>query len=248
MPRLRYIDDSEQTPHTRELIESAKRTGAPDPRVVSLMTRSKLGIAWVEYWNKLLYQGVLPHKLKEMCRIKISVAHQCGYCSTVRSNVAKAEGLTESMINDLFDYAGSSQFSAREKAALRYADLFKQGEHAIDKDEVYAELARHFSDEEIIELGLFCAEVDGVGKFVKSLNVLSWEEACELNPRLSAASPPRRRCGIITDQFAASRFVGAGFQRSAALSSLALASTQILSAVLPPGFSTCFQNGARVLR
>jgi AhpD family alkylhydroperoxidase len=130
MPRLRYIEESEQTPDTRELIECAKRTGAPDPRVVSLMTRCKLGIAWVEYWNKLLYQGVLPHKLKEMCRIKISVAHQCGYCSTVRSNVAKAEGLTESMINDLFDYAGSAQFSAREKAALRYADLFKQGEHA----------------------------------------------------------------------------------------------------------------------
>lgn len=100
MPRLRYIEDSEKTPYTRELIESAKRTGAPDPRVVSLMTPSRLGIAWVEYWNRLLYQGVLPHKLKEMCRIRISVAHQCGYCSTVRSNIAKAEGLTESMIND----------------------------------------------------------------------------------------------------------------------------------------------------
>ena len=186
MPRLRYIEESQKTPYTRELIESAKRTGAPDPRVVSLMTRSKLGIAWVEYWNKLLYQGILPHKLKEMCRIKISVAHQCGYCSTVRSNVAKAEGLTETMINDLFDYAGSKQ-CAREKAALHHADLFKQGEHAINKDEVYAELARYFSDEEIIELGLFCAEVDGVGKFVKSLNVLSWEEACELNPMLKAA-------------------------------------------------------------
>ncbi len=190
MPRLRYIEENEKTPHTRELIESAKRTGAPDPRVVSVMTRSKLGIAWVEYWNKLLYHGILPHKLKEMCRIKISVAHQCGYCSTVRSNVAKTEGLTEDMINDLFDYAGSKHFTPREKAALHYAGLFKQGEHAIDKDEVYTDLAKHFSDEEIIELGLFCAETDGVGKFVKSLNVLSWEEACELNPRLTAASPP----------------------------------------------------------
>ena len=184
MPRLRYIAENEKTAHTSGLIESAKRTGAPDPRVVSLMTRSPLGIAWVEYWNKLLYQGVLPHKLKEMCRIKISVAHQCGYCSTVRSNVAKTEGLTEIMINDLFNHAGSQHFTAREKAALHYADLFKQGEHAIDKDGVYAELAKHFSDEEIIELGLFCAEVDGVGKFVKSLNVLSWEEACEINPKL----------------------------------------------------------------
>jgi AhpD family alkylhydroperoxidase len=190
MPRLRYIEEYEQTPRTRELIESARRTGAPDPRVVSLMTRSPLGIAWVEYWNKLLYQGILPHKLKEMCRIKISVAHQCGYCSTVRSTVAKAEGLTEDMISDLLDYASSRRFSAREKAALHYADLFKQGERSIDKDEVYADLAKHFSDEEIIELGLFCAEVDGVGKFVKSLNVLSWEEACELNPKLNAGATP----------------------------------------------------------
>ena len=189
MPRLRYIDESEKTPYIRDLIESAKRTGAPDPRVVSLMTRSKLGIAWVEYWNKLLYQGTLPHKLKEMCRIKISVAHQCGYCSTVRSTVAKAEGLTEDMIDDLFDYAASNRFTEREKAALRYAGLFKQGENSIDKDEVYTDLARHFSDEEIIELGLFCAEVDGVGKFVKSLNVVSWEEACELDPRLNATTP-----------------------------------------------------------
>jgi AhpD family alkylhydroperoxidase len=168
------------------MIESANKTGAPDPRVVSIMTRSEVGTAWVECWNKVLYKGVLPHKLKEMCRIKISVAHQCGYCSTVRSNVAKAEGLTEDMINDLLgSYYTSWYFTAREKAALHYADLFKQGEHAIDKDEVYDELKHHFSDEEIIELGMLCAQTDGVGKLVKSFKVLSWEDACALNPKLT---------------------------------------------------------------
>ena len=191
MPRLRYIDENEKTPHTSALIESAKKTGAPDPRVVSIMTRSDVGTAWVECWNKVLYTGRLPHKLKEMCRIKISVAHQCGYCSTVRSNVAKAEGLTEDMINDLLGaYQTSKYFSPREKAALHYADLFKQGEHAIDKDEVYTELQKHFSDEEIIELGMLCAQTDGVGKFVKSLNVLSWEDACALNPKLTEGLAP----------------------------------------------------------
>lgn len=184
MPRLRYIEESEKTPASRAMIESAERTGAPDPRVVSIMTRSTVGAAWVECWNKVLYTGLLPHKLKEMCRIKISVAHQCGYCSTVRSKVAQAEGLTEDMIADLFDYAASAKFTAREKAALRYADLFKQGEHAIDKDEVYADLQKQFSDEEIIELGMLCAQTDGVGKLVKSLNVISWEDACALDPRL----------------------------------------------------------------
>jgi AhpD family alkylhydroperoxidase len=192
MPRLRYIEESEKTPQIRAMIASAERTGAPDPRVVSIMTRSKVGLAWVELWNKVLYEGVLPHKLKEMCRIQISVAHQCGYCSTVRSHVAKAEGLIEEMINDLFVYENSPHFTPREKAALRYANLFKQREHAIDKDEVYADLAKHFNDEEIIELGQLCAQTDGVGKLVKSLNVVSWEEACEINPKLADAAPAQQ--------------------------------------------------------
>lgn len=88
--------------------------------------------------------------------------------------------MNESIINDLFDYAGSAQFSAREKAALRYADLFKQASTSSTKTTKTKSMPT-----------LFCAEVDGVGKFVKSLNVLSWEEACELNPRLSAGSTRR---------------------------------------------------------
>jgi alkylhydroperoxidase family enzyme len=100
--------------------------------------------------------------------------------------VAKAEGLTEDMVDDLLDsYQTSKYLTAREKSALHYADLFKQGEHAIDKDEVYDELKKHFSEEEIIELGMLCAQTDGVGKLVKSFNVLSWDDACTLNPKLS---------------------------------------------------------------
>ena len=119
MPRIGYIEEASKTPQIRAMIESAEKTGAPDPRVVSIMTRSEVGAAWVECWNKTLYKGVLPHKLKEMCRIKISVAHQCGYCSTVRSNLAKAEGLTEDMIGALLgDYYTSKYFTAREKAAV----------------------------------------------------------------------------------------------------------------------------------
>jgi AhpD family alkylhydroperoxidase len=189
MPRLRYIEESEKTPAIQAMIDSAKKTGAPDPRVVSIMTRSEVGTAWVECWNKVLYKGLLPHKLKEMVRIRISAAHQCGYCTTVRSNVAKAEGLTEDMVNDVLGAYENSNFTPREKAALHYADLFKQGEHAIDKDEVYRDLAKHFSEEEIIELGMLCAQTDGVGKLVKSLNVISWEDACALNPRLAQSAP-----------------------------------------------------------
>jgi len=183
VPRLRSVDEQALDAEAHALIASAERTGAPDPRVVRIMVRSSAGRAWVKCWNSVLYEGKLPHKLKEMCRIRISVAHRCGYCSTVRSNVARAEGLDEALVNDLLNQG--ARLSPREKAAIEYADLFKSGDEAIDSDAVYARLRKHFSEEEIIELGMLCAQTVGVGRLVRSLNIVSWEEACELNPSLS---------------------------------------------------------------
>ena len=186
MPRIRYIEDQEKTEETAALIESAERTGAPDPRVVSIMTRHPTaGTGWGKYWKSLLYEGLLPHTMKEMCRIYISMEHECGYCSTVRSKVAQEQGLTEEKVMALPSFETSNMFDERERAALRYARLFKQGEHAIDRDEVYDDLKKVFSEEEIIELGQLCAQTDGVGKLVKSFNVMSWGEACEINPDLA---------------------------------------------------------------
>jgi len=32
---------------------------------------------------------------------------------------------------------------------------------------------------------MLCAQTDGVGKLVKSFNMLSWDDACALNPKLA---------------------------------------------------------------
>jgi AhpD family alkylhydroperoxidase len=187
MPRLRFVEERELDAEKRALIASAERTGAPDPRVVRIMVRSSAGLAWVKCWNSVLYDGRLPHRLKEMCRIRISVAHRCGYCSTVRSNVAREQGLDEALVQQVLGDLSSARLDPREKAALEYADLFKAGDDPIDSDEVYAALRRHFSEEEIVELGMLCAQTVGVGRLVRSLNIVSWEEACELNPALTKA-------------------------------------------------------------
>jgi alkylhydroperoxidase family enzyme len=186
MPRLRPIEDHQATETQRLLIETARRNGAPDPLCARIYVRSEAGRNWLRSWNELLNGGILPVPLKESVRVLISTKHFCGYCSTVRSNVAKARGLTEEKILATMDFEASDQFDEREKAALRFATLFKAGDDAIDSDQVYDELKRHFTEEEIIELALLCAETDGVGKFARSLQMLTWEEACDIEPRLRA--------------------------------------------------------------
>ena len=184
MPRLRPLEYSEATETQRLLIESAQANGAPDPLCARIYARSEAGRNWLRMWNELLNGGILPIPLKESVRVLISTKHFCGYCSTVRSNIAISRGLTEEKILATMDFENSALFDEREKAALRFATKFKEGDDAIDSDAVYEDLKKHFSEEEIIELALLCANTDGVGKFARSLQMRTWEEACDLQPML----------------------------------------------------------------
>jgi alkylhydroperoxidase family enzyme len=185
-PRLRPLSKKEATGEQRLLIETAEHNGAPDPLCAQIYVRAEVGRNWLRHWNELLNGGILPVALKEMCRVLISMKHGCGYCSTVRSRVAFENGLTEEKLMATMDFENSPLFNQRERAALRFATLFKQSDDAIDNDDVYAELKKHFSEEEVIELALLCGETDGVGKFARSLRIRTWEEACSIQPLLRA--------------------------------------------------------------
>ncbi len=183
-PRIRPISKDEATGTQRLIIETAEANGAPDPLCAQIYVRSEAGRNWLRHWNELLNGGILPVPLKELCRVLISMKHACGYCSTVRSRIAKENGLTEEKLMATSTFATSPLFNERERAALRFATRFKEGDDAIDNDETYEDLKKYFNDEEIIELALLCAETDGVGKFARSLRMRSWEEACSIQPLL----------------------------------------------------------------
>jgi alkylhydroperoxidase family enzyme len=188
-PRLRPISKEEATHTQRLLIESAEHNGAPDPLCAQIYVRTEAGRNWLRQWNELLNGGILPVPLKEMCRVLISMKHGCGYCSTVKARIAYENGLTEEKLLATMEFESSPLFDERERTALRFATLFKKDADAIDSDEVYAKLKKHFSEEEIIELALLCAETDGVGKFARSLRMRTWDEACSIQPALRKQVP-----------------------------------------------------------
>ena len=189
MPRLDYLEDSDLTAEAREYVALAESAGSPDPRVLRIIFRSPAGLAWYRYWLSLSNDGQLPRDLKELCRVKIAFDHTCGYCSTVRSSAARDVGLTENKIQEVWDFENSNEFSAREKMALRFADHLKHDIARADDDSFYVQLKEHFSEAEIVELGLWCAENVGAGSFVRTLNIITWAEACELNPQTAKNAP-----------------------------------------------------------
>jgi alkylhydroperoxidase family enzyme len=90
----------------------------------------------------------------------------------VRSAEARQQGLTEEKISSL-DKNTPQGFTPREQIALRFAELMALDHHKID-DAFFFELKRHFSEAEIVELGVSIALNLGFGRFTAALGVEPW--------------------------------------------------------------------------
>jgi AhpD family alkylhydroperoxidase len=183
MARIDPISGTPTDPLVARLVEEGERDGTPDARIIRVYGRTDLGARWIEFCKAAMTEGLLPIRLQELVRIRMSVAEECGYCSSLRSKPAQDAGLTEEIVVQMVDLDNAPDIDEREKAALRYADLYRRGE--IDSDQVFEDLRQHFSDDEIIDLGVLCGVLDGGGKFAKALEVITWAQACEVRPTLS---------------------------------------------------------------
>lgn len=109
------------------------------------------------------------------------------------------DGLDEGAVCSLEKPADAENLSAAERSALRFAELFATNHLAID-DGVYDELREHFSEDELVELGLHSAIALGVGRFSAtwdvSENLPDGNGASEPLAPWNSASPtphPKRR-------------------------------------------------------
>lgn len=103
---------------------------------------------------------------------------------TTRYALGRRQGITEALVAALSDYE-HGPFSAREKAALRYADRMYFDHHKVD-DPLWEELRAQFSDDEILELSWATAEFIALGKIIYVLGVPHGSDACEHRGREGA--------------------------------------------------------------
>jgi AhpD family alkylhydroperoxidase len=130
--------------------------------------------------------GTLSPRLAELVRLRIAFHNQCRSCMSVRYQSAIDDGLTEEAVCSLEHPVDADDLSAAERSALRYADLFATDHLAID-DAVYDDLRQHFSEEELVELGVHCAYAVGMGRLAATWAVT--EDVPEAFRSKAAAAP-----------------------------------------------------------
>jgi AhpD family alkylhydroperoxidase len=112
--------------------------------------RPRVAAAWLSALEEMHLRSCLPERLRELVRLRIASITTCQACMLAR----KSATVTEEDLACLA--ADHPRFTAAERAALRYAELFAGDYLAID-EALFARLAQHFNTEQIVELNLYCA-------------------------------------------------------------------------------------------
>ncbi|HEY6964190.1 MAG TPA: carboxymuconolactone decarboxylase family protein [Erythrobacter sp.] len=113
----------------------------------------------------------LPERLVELVRLRVAFFNQCRSCMAIRYSDAVADGVTEGLVCSLERPQEAENLSAAEKAAIRYGELMATDHLAID-DAVYADLRRHFSEAQIVELGMTVAFFVGFGRLAATYHMV----------------------------------------------------------------------------
>ena len=96
-------------------------------------------------------EGRVSGVLKQMVASMVSSASGCAYCQAHTAHVAERRGAEQEKLDALWEFETSALFSDAERAALRVAHGAGCVPNAVT-DEDMAELRRHFSDAQVVEL------------------------------------------------------------------------------------------------
>jgi alkylhydroperoxidase family enzyme len=118
----------------------------------------------------ILRGGTLPARLKELVRLRIAFHNQCRTCMAMRY---AADELDEQTVCSLERPAEAPDLTARERAALDYADVMSIDHHAVD-DATFDRLRDHFDEGEIVELGMVCGLCIGFGRLAATWDMVDY--------------------------------------------------------------------------
>jgi alkylhydroperoxidase family enzyme len=172
MPHISYVDpDGIDDPEIKGYLEHARRHGTPRPESQAIRAHNPNVIrAFSQAWDLTFRNGVLDHRLKELCRVYVSKSIECFYWGLQRSVQAGQQGLTEDRYDELLDFLPSDKFSEREKTALSYTSAIIWDSSLAD-DALWEQLHRHFTEPELVELGFFVALTLGQQRWIKTLGI-----------------------------------------------------------------------------
>ncbi len=159
MPKISRLERAEVSPETGAIYDRYLQQRGNVPNMFRTVAhRAEIFQTMIAHFEAILNTGTLSTKLKELVIIRTSQLNHCSYCLASHTRIGLRLGWSKEQIEHLAEYAGRTDFTASEKAALWLAEAMTRNERPLTDAEM-TQLREHYSEGEIIELlaaiGLF---------------------------------------------------------------------------------------------
>lgn len=171
MARVPLIEEKDH-PELADAIARVK--GARAGRLINiyrLMLHSPaLANAWFDLNQAVRYGTEIDGQSREIAVIRVAILNNVEYVQRAHGPAyALKEGLTPEQVTAIADWRSSNLFSAPQRALLAYTDAMTR---EIDvPDAVFAEVRKHFSERQSVELTMLISAYNMLTRFLQALKV-----------------------------------------------------------------------------
>lgn len=130
-----------------------------------------------------LSKSPVEQSLLDLVAFRVSQINGCAYCLDMHSKDTRMHGETEQRLYMLHAWREAPLYNHRERAALAWAEAVTKLENNNVPDDVYEEVLRQFSEEELVDLTM---AVIGINSYNR-INVAFRTPAGDYTPGQHAA-------------------------------------------------------------
>jgi alkylhydroperoxidase family enzyme len=171
MARVPLIDEKDHPELADAIVKIKGARGGRLINIYRLMLHSPaLANAWFDLNQAVRYGTEIDGKSREIAVIRVAILNDVEYVQRAHGPAyALKEGLTPAQVAAIADWRSSNLFSAPQRALLAYTDAMTRD---IDiASDVFAELRKHFSERQTVELSMLIGAYNMLTRFLKALKV-----------------------------------------------------------------------------
>ena len=176
---MQRVPDAEFSPALQARLKEL--WGNPVNLYRALGNHGPLAAAWTEFANSIRHDSRTPRDLREIMILRTAQIARSEYEWAHHLRMARKAGVSEAKIAALAGWRDSKEFDARERAAIALTEAVMACNVT---DEVHAEVKKHFSDAEFVELCLTAGFYAMVSRMLDALRVELDDDVRDYRPGL----------------------------------------------------------------
>jgi alkylhydroperoxidase family enzyme len=170
LTRVPLIEEKSH-PELAGLIETIKseRGGKLLHLYQALLNSPPVAEGWLKLFTAIRQKTKLAGRYRELAILRVALLNGAEYEYRAHVPFALKEGLSQAQIDAIPGWQLSRAFDDRERTVLAYTDTMTRGIRV--PDAIFAEVRRHFDDQDVVELTATIAGYNLVSRFLVAMQI-----------------------------------------------------------------------------